>query len=248
MTGDSTKLQQALEELERFESQAWRLQPAAARTVRGVIERRIVELGGTPPASHRAPALEDPAPDEPHLLEGGDDPAFEEPAPEEPLEVGDDPLVVEAGDVEEPVFGFDESDAFAANHHVDDLSALDLSLGEGARHDDLTPPRPPRPLLVVHVGTADEEILPLDSGAISLGRGKACGLRIKDSRASREHCRIFPNGGEWWVEDLDSANGTLINGVFLSPNTPQELAGGEELVVGSTVLRFELATGAPELA
>lgn len=277
MSGDSTELQKAFDALERFEAQAWRLHPAAAQKVRAVHEQRIADLGGTPPAPAdiEAPVFDDPIVDEPQHADPyvddrlhasdpgdplvmGDDPLVMDDEPlvvdddpllmdDEPLAMDDEPLVVDASSVDDPVFGFEESDAFDANPNIEDLSALDLSLGDSS-YDDLVPPQPPRPLLVLHAGTSDEEVIPLDSGAISLGRGKACGLRFKDSRASREHCRIFPNSGEWWIEDLDSANGTLVNGVFLSPNTPQELAGGEELVVGSTVLRFELATGAPELA
>jgi len=45
-----------------------------------------------------------------------------------------------------------------------------------------------------------------------LGRGEDCLLRIPHPMVSRHHLAIFPEDGRWWVRDLQSGNGTLVNG------------------------------------
>ena len=49
-------------------------------------------------------------------------------------------------------------------------------------------------------------------GELVLGRHSASGLRVDDDKASRRHARVFQAESQWWVEDLESANGTLLNG------------------------------------
>ena len=50
------------------------------------------------------------------------------------------------------------------------------------------------------------------SQPVLVGRGEDCGLRIMHSGVSRHHLAIFPEEGRWWVRDLSSSNGTLIDG------------------------------------
>ncbi|MBX2796998.1 MAG: FHA domain-containing protein [Myxococcales bacterium] len=152
----------------------------------------------------------------------------------QPAEADDDLIV--AHEPEELVLDSGaDFDLLPDDNGDDDIGSLEIEVAQD------------RPMLVVHAGTEDEEVLSLDDdGEIRLGRGKACSIRLKDSRASRVHCRVFRSGTNWCVEDLGSANGTLVNGEFLQARTPRDLSGGEELIVGSTVLRFEM--GAPEFA
>ncbi len=49
-------------------------------------------------------------------------------------------------------------------------------------------------------------------GGTTLGRSRRAGLRLADSRVSRLHCEIRWDGSTAWLTDLDSANGTLVNG------------------------------------
>jgi pSer/pThr/pTyr-binding forkhead associated (FHA) protein len=61
---------------------------------------------------------------------------------------------------------------------------------------------------------------------------------------SRRHARIYRQGEQFVIEDLGSVNGTIINSsggsVRLNSRTPRVLAGGDEVKVGSTVLKFEV--------
>ncbi|MEN0067417.1 MAG: FHA domain-containing protein, partial [Myxococcota bacterium] len=97
---------------------------------------------------------------------------------------------------------------------------------------------PPPPFIVLHAGTADEQAMRLETD-VTIGRGRACTVRVKDSRASRQHCRLFERQGAWYIEDLGSANGTLVNGDFVAPEMPHPLHPGDQIVVGSVHIRFE---------
>src|SRR5829696_3326474 len=79
-----------------------------------------------------------------------------------------------------------------------------------------------------------------------LGRVRGSDLVIRDARASRRHAELTPEHGGLRLRDLDSANGTLVDG---APATDVLLRGGEEVQIGGVriaVLDAEPAvTGAP---
>ncbi|MEO0601039.1 MAG: FHA domain-containing protein, partial [Myxococcota bacterium] len=101
--------------------------------------------------------------------------------------------------------------------------------------------------LVLHAGTAEEQTMRLETD-VTVGRGRACTVRVKDSRASRQHCRLFYRQDAWWLEDLGSANGTLVNGDFVAPEMPHRLHPGDLIVVGSVTLRYESDTDQAQFA
>ena len=95
-----------------------------------------------------------------------------------------------------------------------------------------------RPRLVVSEGTFDERVVALVEG-LTVGRGPQNDLKLSgDNKISRYHCRVWWAAGRWWLEDLASANGTLVNGEALAPHVHRPLYGGEELIVGGTFVRF----------
>lgn len=73
-----------------------------------------------------------------------------------------------------------------------------------------------------------------------VGRGETAQLQIGDSKASREHCKVFEQGGQWTVADLNSRNGLKVNGITTTRKT---LSTGDRIEIGETVVVFEL--GAP---
>lgn len=83
-------------------------------------------------------------------------------------------------------------------------------------------------------------------GPLVLGRVKGAGLVIRDARASRRHAELNPVEDGLVLRDLDSANGTLVDG---KPAHELLLYGGEEIRIGAVriaVLEEEPAvTGAP---
>jgi predicted component of type VI protein secretion system len=72
---------------------------------------------------------------------------------------------------------------------------------------------------------------------IVIGRHPAlCDRVIDDPSVSRRHLRIGMAEGKPYVEDLNSLNGTLLDGVEVPPFEPVPLAAGRELTLGRVVL------------
>lgn len=74
-------------------------------------------------------------------------------------------------------------------------------------------------------------------GGISIGRSKDADVQIEDRYASGIHARVFPRGDRFYVEDMSSTNGTLLNGASLHGEA--ELVDGDAVQIGDTVFRFE---------
>jgi len=43
-------------------------------------------------------------------------------------------------------------------------------------------------------------------------KSSVCDIRLASKRVSQVHCMIFQADGEFWIQDLDSSNGTWVNG------------------------------------
>lgn len=71
---------------------------------------------------------------------------------------------------------------------------------------------------------------------IVIGRRDDCDLPLRESTVSGRHCELRFDGFHWWITDLGSRNGTLVNGV---PVKQQELRVGDILQIGN-VLKFRL--------
>lgn len=97
--------------------------------------------------------------------------------------------------------------------------------------------------LVLLTGAKNDKAIPLSPGEFIVGRKKGCQIRLGDARVSRRHCRITVDQRRAVVEDLDSANGTLVNGQAVKQ---AELHLGDELTVGGFV--FKVASAAGEVA
>jgi hypothetical protein len=79
---------------------------------------------------------------------------------------------------------------------------------------------------------------PIDSAPVTVGRGGQNDLVLTDDDfASSRHARIEVRGDGVWVQDLDSTNGTFVNGTRVAG--AQRLGAGDLLRVGATDLRVE---------
>jgi hypothetical protein len=110
-------------------------------------------------------------------------------------------------------------------------------VGEGGDADtDATRIRPAVPRLVLRGVSAPVfgKVFPLHATLV-LGRAPECDLPIESEQVSRRHARIVPREGGVLVEDLDSANGTYVNGRRVKSG---ELKPGQELRLDS--VRFLL--------
>ena len=100
--------------------------------------------------------------------------------------------------------------------------------------------RPGGRLVVLHA--ADDALavgvaFPLQT-VTSLGRSPANTIPIPDTFASGQHALLTWREGQWWLEDQDSRNGTLLNGVRI--DSPTVVSAGDVIGVGRAKLKLEL--------
>lgn len=95
-----------------------------------------------------------------------------------------------------------------------------------------------RPLSVLAVvdGSLRGTTVPLKESGVLLGRNPECTLVIDDDYASGRHARVYFDDRSWYVEDLDSTNGTFVDGHRITEPTP--LKEGTQLRIGTTVLEL----------
>jgi pSer/pThr/pTyr-binding forkhead associated (FHA) protein len=91
-------------------------------------------------------------------------------------------------------------------------------------------------VLVVTAGALKGTSLDLAQQQITLGRANDATLVLNDDYASSRHARIFPQDGQWIVEDLGSTNGTYLDRQKVTRPTPVPL--GVPIRIGKTVLEL----------
>ncbi|MEP7289823.1 MAG: FHA domain-containing protein [Chloroflexota bacterium] len=77
-------------------------------------------------------------------------------------------------------------------------------------------------------------LLPLTS----LGRAPTNSVMLNDTFASGEHALVVLRGGQWWLEDRGSSNGTLLNGYRVEE--PVVVSAGDVIAVGQVEFKLEL--------
>ena len=100
-------------------------------------------------------------------------------------------------------------------------------------------PRGPDGWLVVERGGGLERDQRFDLiSGLSIGRSKEADVRIDDRYASSIHARVFSREGRFYVEDMNSTNGTLLNGATLHGEA--DLIDGDTIQIGDTIFRLEV--------
>lgn len=94
----------------------------------------------------------------------------------------------------------------------------------------------PSGLSAASIVLADGERIVLGPEAVTIGRLPESTVVVTDPNASRRHAEIRRVGNDVVVVDLNSTNGTRVNGAGIQE---RKLADGDEIVVGTTFLRFE---------
>jgi pSer/pThr/pTyr-binding forkhead associated (FHA) protein len=104
------------------------------------------------------------------------------------------------------------------------------------------PPRPAKPgrgtprFLVVTEGALTGVSIDLTDQQVTMGRANDATLVLNDDYASTYHARIFPQDGQWLVEDLGSTNGTYLDRQKVARPTPVSV--GVPIRIGKTVLEL----------
>ncbi len=93
-----------------------------------------------------------------------------------------------------------------------------------------------RAYLIVLAGTNVGEMYRLEGAETVIGRASNATIRLNDDGISRRHARLLQVAGEVLIEDLKSANGTLVNGDTIEQRS---LKDGDKIRLGSTtILKF----------
>lgn len=81
---------------------------------------------------------------------------------------------------------------------------------------------------------------------VLIGRGPHCNISLKDESLSASHARISFHHAQWWLEDLGSRNGTILNKDKIS--TPVVIISGDQVKCGHTIftLRIDSSNSDPE--
>jgi len=107
------------------------------------------------------------------------------------------------------------------------------------------PQRPPRAgraargapqQLLVTGGSLAGTSIGLTDQQITIGRANDATLVLSDDYASSRHARLFPQNGQWVVEDLGSTNGTYLDRQKVTQPTP--VPAGVPIRIGKTVLEL----------
>jgi DNA-binding winged helix-turn-helix (wHTH) protein len=123
--------------------------------------------------------------------------------------------------------------AFCAK--VDDSAFAQTAAGHGGHPGTQTP----RGWL-----TWEARVLPLADGENLIGRDPSCGIWLDESGVSRRHARLVLDGDRASLEDLESKNGTWVNGDPVTGN--RVLAGGDRVQIGPVILEFRTSARAAD--
>ncbi|MGJ6965246.1 FHA domain-containing protein FhaB/FipA [Streptosporangium sp. G11] len=90
--------------------------------------------------------------------------------------------------------------------------------------------------MVVTGGPLQGTTITLSETPITIGRANDATLVVSDDYASSRHARLFPQDGQWIVEDLGSTNGTYLDRSKVTRPTPVPL--GVPIRIGKTVIEL----------
>ena len=107
----------------------------------------------------------------------------------------------------------------------------------GKRVESTNITQAPQPLeLFVRLAPGGPAVM-VDVPRFTLGRGPNCSLTVKSGRVSREHAAIVRVGDDFFIEDLDSSNGTWINHQRIKR---QKIEDGDTFNLGTEAVYFSM--------
>lgn len=90
-----------------------------------------------------------------------------------------------------------------------------------------------RQTIVIRSGARKQEFT---QGRVLIGRAREADFRIEDPQVSRRHATVFWSNGDLTIRDLDSTNGTIVNG---RPISTAVIRPGDEVMIGGYRLTID---------
>ena len=104
--------------------------------------------------------------------------------------------------------------------------------------DKLAAQKKPAITLSIKGDQGQERKLQFSQPQIMIGRDTKCDVSMMDEALSAHHARLSHHHGQWWLEDLNSTNGTYLNREKLT--TPAVVITGDLFKCGNTVISIQV--------
>lgn len=104
--------------------------------------------------------------------------------------------------------------------------------------DKLAAQKKPAITLHIKIDPGQESLRRFSQPEIMIGRDPNCDLAMMDEALSAHHARLAHHHGQWWLEDLNSTNGTFLNREKLT--TPAVVITGDKFKCGNTVFAIQV--------
>ncbi len=104
--------------------------------------------------------------------------------------------------------------------------------------DKLAVQKKPAITLSIKIDRGQESVRRFLQPEVMIGRDPGCDLAVMDEALSAHHARLAHHHGQWWLEDLNSTNGTLLNREKLT--TPAVVITGDQFKCGNTVFGIQI--------
>ncbi len=90
--------------------------------------------------------------------------------------------------------------------------------------------------LTVLSGKYEPLSLGLKGETTHIGRSPENDIQIRDNYVSRKHLELYKKGDKYFVKDLNSANGTFVNGKKIVSKVGRRVKQGDTIVIGMTLI------------
>jgi len=104
--------------------------------------------------------------------------------------------------------------------------------------DKLAGQKKPAITLFIKIEQGNESVRSFSQPEVMIGRDPNCDLSMMDEALSAHHARLIHHHGQWWLEDLNSTNGTFLNREKLT--TPAVVITGDKFKCGNTVFDIQV--------
>lgn len=104
--------------------------------------------------------------------------------------------------------------------------------------DRLSTQKKPNITIEIKVGQKRLSQSHFSQAEVLIGRDTNCDLAVTDEALSAHHARINYHHGQWWLEDLNSTNGTFLNQEKLT--VPAVVITGDEFKCGNTLFNIRI--------
>lgn len=96
---------------------------------------------------------------------------------------------------------------------------------------------------ISNIGTEIQQLLQ-QKGSVIFGRSEGADIKIDNNLVSRQHAKISSSGGQIFLEDLGSMNGTFVNGQRIKGRV--QISSSDDIIIGR--LRFSLTGSAVDIS